>query len=100
MATLGLVSDVWKKINEFMKRISTLEDDSEETQREVAHLRKDLEILNKGLNHTDKIQGHLSITITGLEARVKELEKRNRGLAISAGKAKAKAARLEDQAKH
>jgi hypothetical protein len=81
-----------------MKRISDLEDDTDETKKEVAHLRREIGFMQH--LHSDKIQGHLSTTVAHLEQRVKRLEKEKHGLAISAGKAKAKVSRLESKAKH
>lgn len=97
---LGVVRDVWKTINEFLARITALEDDNDDNKRDTKHLRQGLEILQKRLNHNDTVQDDLKAKLADHEARIKELEKKNKGLAISAGKAKAKASRLESQVKH
>ena len=97
---LDTAGKIWGKIQEFMKRISDLEDDSDETKKEVSHLRKEIEILAKGMTHSEKIQAYQGKAMVDLEVRIKKLESEKRGLAISAGKAKAKAARAEARAKH
>ncbi len=94
------VEKIWSKVQEFVKRVGDLEDNGKETDKEVSHLKKELDLLAKGLNHSEKIQNHQGAAIAALEARIKKLESDKKGLAISAGKAKAKVARLENQAKH
>jgi chromosome segregation ATPase len=97
---LGVVGDVWKNINDFMRRITALETGNDEVKRETVHLRKDLETLQKQLGHSDNVQDDMKAKLADHEARIKELEKRNRGLAISAGMAKAKAAKLIEKTTH
>ena len=96
----GMVGDVWKTINEFMKRITALEVDNDDVKKDTQHLRKDLKTIQKRLSLNDKIEDDLKAKLADHESRIRELEKRNHGLAISAGKAKAKVARLESNAKH
>jgi len=88
---------VASKIQEFIKRIGDLEDDSEETKKEVKHLRKEMEILTKGMAHTDKVNAHQGKTIADLEQRVKRLESKNHSLATTAGIAKKKIEKLKDE---
>jgi chromosome segregation ATPase len=97
---LDTAGKIWWKFQEFLKRLNDLEDDTEEAKKEVGYLRKDLELLQKGTKLGETIQAHQSLKITALEARIKKLESEKHGLAISAGKAKAKAAKLEAQNKH
>lgn len=97
---LGVVGDVWKTINDFMKRITALESGSDEVKKDTKYLRKDLETLQKRLDHNENVQDDMKAKLADHEARIKELEKKNKGLAISAGKAKAKAAKLAEQTKH
>ena len=94
------VEKIWTKVQEFVKRIGDLEDDTHETKKEVGHLRKELQILTKSIEHNDKVLAHTGQIAANLEARIKKLESEKRGLAIKAGKAKAKAARLEQEIKH
>jgi chromosome segregation ATPase len=94
---LDAAKKIWDKIQEFMKRIGDLEDGSEETKKEVDQLKREVRVLSKELDHTDKIQEHQGRTIAGLEQRIKKLESEKHGLAVSAGKAKAKNKRLQQE---
>jgi predicted nucleic acid-binding Zn-ribbon protein len=103
---LDAAARLWAKINEFMKRIVDLEEGNEETQKDVKRIKQDIETLTRRLQCDEKVQAHQGKEIVAheqeiaaLELRVGELEKKNRGLAISAGMAKAKV-RAQGRAKH
>jgi hypothetical protein len=66
----------------------------------VAQLKREMAVLSKELGHNDKIQEHQGKAIADLEVRIKKLESEKHGLAIKAGKAKAKVAKLEERTKH
>src|SRR5262245_32900578 len=99
---LKTAMDVATRVQEFLRRISNLETETEDTKKEVKMVKKDIDILYKRANANDKIQHHQGQDIASLEremekaeSRIKELESKNRGLAISVGKAKAQNARLK-----
>jgi chromosome segregation ATPase len=87
------------KIQEFIKRIGDLEDDTEETKKEVAHLRRELELLHKGMNHSEKIQAHQGQAMVDLEQRIKKLERDKHSLATTAGIAKKTVKKLKEEQK-
>ena|ERR1700682_1726837 len=94
------IGTVWKKVQEFIKRIGDLEDGNDENKKDVAQLKREMAIQSKELGHSDKIQAHQGKAIADLEVRIKKLESEKHGLAIKAGRAKAKVARLEERTKH
>jgi peptidoglycan hydrolase CwlO-like protein len=94
---LDAAGKIWATIREFMKRITDLEDGSKETKGDMNHLKKEVEILSKGQAHTDKIVTYLGRANADQELRIKRLESEKRGKAISAGKAKAKLKKLEEE---
>lgn len=94
---LDAAGKIWATIREFMKRITDLEDAGKETRADVKYLNKEVEILSKGQAHTDKIVTYLGKANASQEVRIKKLESEKRGKAISAGKAKAKVKKLEEE---
>ena len=78
-------------------RIDKLEDDSDETKKELEHVRRELQFMQKEMNRNDKIQRHQGHAMVEMEQRIKKLESEKRGKAISAGKAKAKLAKYEEE---
>jgi predicted RNase H-like nuclease (RuvC/YqgF family) len=97
---LDVPAKVCSKIQEFMGRVTDLEDESEETKKELAHLRKEFEILQKNMKFGEKIQAHQAAEIEKLAAGIKKLGSENRGAKISAGMAKAEVKKLKAAAKH
>jgi predicted RNase H-like nuclease (RuvC/YqgF family) len=97
---LDVPAKIWKSVQEFMGRVNNLEDVSEETQKELAHLRKDFDIMQKDIRHGEKIQAYQGAKIQEMAERIKKLESENRGAKISAGIAKAKVEKLKTAAKH
>lgn len=97
---LDTAGKIWAKIQEFMGRIDKLEDDSKDTTSEVKHLKRELELLRRETQHdkrvTDKVQEQQGLKVVELEQRLKKVESEKRGKAISAGKAKAKLAKYEE----
>ena len=93
------VEKVWSKVQDFIKRIGDLEDDTKGTKKEVDHLRRELHILNKDVDHNEKIQDHHGQKLAELEARIKKIESEKHGAKVSAGRAKAANARLKKQVK-
>jgi uncharacterized coiled-coil DUF342 family protein len=96
---LDAAREVWAKIKEFMTRIDALETDNDETKRDAKHIHKELAILSKRVDAGEKVTDHMAKTLEEHERRIKELEKKNKGLAISAGKQKAARRRAEERAK-
>jgi hypothetical protein len=92
---LDMAGKVWARVQEFMKKVDDLDRKQQRTDREVAHVRQELDLIQKEMKHVDKIEAHHAREIAALEQRVKKLESEKHGLAVKAGKAKAKAARLE-----
>jgi septal ring factor EnvC (AmiA/AmiB activator) len=92
---LDTAGKVWSKIQEFMKRINQLEDDSEDTKKEVNQLRREIAIIHKELDHGEKIATHQGKTIAEMERRIAKLERDKKGLAISAGIAKSKVEKMK-----
>jgi septal ring factor EnvC (AmiA/AmiB activator) len=92
---LAEVKELWKTVQDFLKRIDDVEDESEETKKEVRDLRRNIETMARELRTTQKVQDHQSKEIVDLEARIKKLESEKHGLAIKAGKAKAKVSRMK-----
>jgi septal ring factor EnvC (AmiA/AmiB activator) len=88
------------KIPEFLKRLADLEDDTEDTKRHVDLLRKDLDVVHKNLQLHKKISDYQSKEIADFESRIAKLESQKRSLAIKAGMARAKAAKLAAAGKH
>jgi phage shock protein A len=88
------------KIPEFLKRLADLEDNTEDTRRHVDLLRKDLDVVHKNLQLHKKISDYQSKEIADFENRIAKLESQKRSLAIKAGMAKAKAAKLAAASKH
>jgi septal ring factor EnvC (AmiA/AmiB activator) len=88
------------KIPEFLKRLADLEDDTEDTRRHVDLLRKELDVVHRNLQLHKKISDYQGKEIADFESRIAKLESEKRSLAIKAGIAKAKAARLAAAGKH
>jgi chromosome segregation ATPase len=91
------IAVAWAKVQEFMKRLGALEEDSKETRVDVDQLKRELALLQKELTHNGKIQDHHAQLIGDLQARIKKLESEKHGALIAAGKAKAQNKRLKDQ---
>lgn len=96
---LDAAGRAWAKVNEFVKRVTDLEGESDETKAEVVHLKRDIALIHKEMNHSDKIQAHQGKTIVELEQRIKKLESEKRSKSISAGIAKKQVEKLREELK-
>ena len=91
---LDTAGKIWSKIQEFIKDISELKAHDKETDKELAHLQREIEILAKDAEHHAKIQTYQGTEMALLQERVKKLESEKHGLAVKLGKQKAKNERL------
>jgi chromosome segregation ATPase len=91
---LDAAGKIWSKIQEFVKDISELKAHNKETDKEIAHLKREVEILAKDVEHHAKIQTNQGGELAAFEARVKKLESEKHGLSAKLGKQRAENARL------
>lgn len=89
------VDKIWSKVLEFVKRVGDLEGETDLNKKAIEHLRKELQIVGKELDHNDKVQAHFAQKLAECDARIKKLEGEKRGKSISAGIAKKKLEKLE-----
>ena len=68
------IGTVWKRVQEFIQRIADLEDDGKETKGDVKHLKKEIELMRREMQHDGKIQAYHGQKIGELEQRIKKLE--------------------------
>ena len=91
---------IWQKIQEFVKDINLLKAHDLETNVELERLKREINLVQKELNHNDKIQDAQARDIEGLHQRLKKLESEKHGLAVKLGKEKKKTEKLSVAAKH
>ena len=91
------IGTVWKRVQEFIQRIADLEDDGKETKGDVKHLKKEIELMRREMQHDGKIQAYHGQKIGELEQRIKKLETEKHSKATSAGIAKRKVKKLEEE---
>jgi len=82
---LDTAGKIWSKIQEFMRDISELKAHDKETDKELIHLQREVEILAKDAQHHSKIQNHQGVELATLQVRVKKLEREKHSLATKLG---------------
>lgn len=94
------VGTIWARINDIATWLKGIEKKGEETSAEVQHLKREMDVLSREIGHGKAVTDFQGKKIAELEAHVKKLQSEKHGAKVSAGKAKAKVARLENGAKH
>lgn len=100
---LDTAGRIWARLQEFVTRVTELERKADNTEDDVKHLARELDIFKKEAAHDQRvntrIQDQQGQTIADLQARVQKLEREKRGKAISAGIAKAELEKLRSDTK-
>ena len=95
------VEKLWSKVQEFIGRVDNLEDDNDETKKELAHLKREVELLRKEAAHDQKVsakvQEQQGLKVVELEQRLAKVEREKHGKAISAGIAKSQLEKMKNE---